>query len=432
MGLGLGIPFSIGALEELVAKRRGERIQDESLAFGRKHADEQLNLQRRQQDISERMRQEQIAATEAFRQAAQESLNQQRAFGQVQSIAEHAMPGDPVDAGTKDLLTKYGMGGQIRTIAAQPAGYLQDGDVGPVDEQPEQNVMRGGSRYLQAAMQQQEATSRASVNDANADATRAETMRHNKAMEGAAQTRANNALGADVGGLTPQALDMTAKAFARTNQLPSFGNGRQAAALKKAVIDRAAQYDPNTDSFSGGTSPDLAANAAEYGANKQALGALQKNYSATQAFIGTMDRNLDLLNQVAKKVTDTGIPFLNAPLRQAANAMGSAEQASFNVLMQSVQGEAARILSNPTLAGQLTDTARREMQSVIAGGATVGQLLNVAQTLRQEAGNRASEFESQMNSLKGGTRASRTPIQGTVNQESMGSRQKYRGSITIE
>lgn len=400
MGLGFGMPFAIGELENLVSKRRLERIQDaqiqEQLRARRASealAQQEMGLRTRSQDLNEQHRRDQQA-----------SLDEQRGFIRANTAAENDLPGDVLSPEDVAERRKYGLGGSIRTIAAQPAGYLQDGDVGPVEERPEQTVARGGSKYLQAVMAQNEINARSQASR-DADATRlTETARHNKEMEDIARDRATREQDS-APSLTPEATDMAAKMYARTGQLPPMGMGKAGAQVRQQILNRAASYNDATDSF-GGATPDIAGNAAGYSANKRALGALQQNYSATQAFIGTMDRNLELLNQVAAKVTDTGIPLLNLPLRNAAASMGSQDQASFNVLMQSVQGEAARILSNPTLAGQLTDTARREMQSVIAGGATVGQLQAVAKTLVQEAGNRATEYKSQIDTLRRGTQAS--------------------------
>ena len=153
--------------------------------------------------------------------------------------------------------------------------------------------------------------------------------------------------------LSKGGLDLAAKMYAKTGQLPPMGMGAAGAKVRSEVISRAAELRPDTDSFhaqaEGQAAPDLAANKAKYHANEGALAQLTKNRAAVDAFASTAQKNGQLLDGILKKLPDTGVTFLNKPLRSMETALGNTEMSAFNVLRQSVQTEYARAINNPNL-----------------------------------------------------------------------------------
>ncbi len=104
---------------------------------------------------------------------------------------------------------------------------------------------------------------------------------------------------------------------------------------------------------------------------------------------------------LAKKAIDTGIPLANAPLRSASGLLGSKDQASFEAARQVAVNEIAKVASSPGLAGQLSDTARKEVASFIPASATVGQIMSLANTLKQDMANRHTSYQQQIEDIKG-------------------------------
>lgn len=217
------------------------------------------------------------------------------------------------------------------------------------------------------------------------DAAAQETARHNRATEAAA--------GADTGlNLTPEALDLTAKQFAMTGLLPPMGMGKQAAAARTQIINRAA------DLFSG---LDLASQRTAYEANKSSLTAIQKQRDAMGAFEDTAKKNLEVFLTQAKKVTDTGSPFLNRPLRAIdERLLGAPSMTAFNVARRTVIPEFAKILANPGLSGQLSDTARKEIEDVLSGDATLPQTIAATNILLQDVKNRTTSYDDQIKAIQ--------------------------------
>lgn len=192
--------------------------------------------------------------------------------------------------------------------------------------------------------------------------------------------------------LTPAALDLTAKQFAMTGLLPPMGMGAKAAAARTKIINRAA------DMYNG---LDLATQVAAFKANKDSLAKIQGQRDAIGAFEETALKNLQQFITQAKKVSDTGSPFLNKPIRSIAeNLFGSADMAAFNVARRTVIPEFAKILANPGLSGQLSDSARKEIEDVVSGDATLAQTLSAANVLVQDTTNRRTSYDDQIKAIQ--------------------------------
>jgi hypothetical protein len=192
-------------------------------------------------------------------------------------------------------------------------------------------------------------------------------------------------------GMTPEAFDQAAEKYNQTGVLPAVGRGPNGIALQRALMNRAGELHP------GAT---LAANSAEYKANAASLTGLQKNLDAVSAFENTAGKNLDLFTNLAQKAIDSGIPILNTPLRMAAQGLGSADQLALNAARQTAVNEIAKVTSSPGLAGQLSDSARHEVEAFIPANATYGQALAVAKVLRQDMANRHQSYQDQVDDIQ--------------------------------
>jgi hypothetical protein len=213
-----------------------------------------------------------------------------------------------------------------------------------------------------------------------------ETARHDRALE--AQATAGDAA---VPLLTPEGRDLAAKQFAMTGQLIPMGMGKEASKARAGIINRAAEM------YSG---LDLASQQAAYAANS-ALVKLRGQREALGAFEGTALKNLDLFLSLATKVPDSGSPALNQPLRYANEKMfGGDALTAFNTARRTVVPEFAKILANPGLSGQLSDTARKEIEDVVSGNATLKQTIAAAKVLKTDAANRRTAYDDQITGLE--------------------------------
>lgn len=136
---------------------------------------------------------------------------------------------------------------------------------------------------------------------------------------------------------------------------------------------------------------------AAYAANKASLTAQQKYYDAAQAFLQTADKNGMLLQGTLAKVGDLGSPVFNKPLRAFETSVkGDPNLSQFATYLRSVQNEYAKIITNPNLAGQLTDAARTESEQLLDPKATVPQIVASLRALNAEGNNRLASIGDQL------------------------------------
>lgn len=200
-------------------------------------------------------------------------------------------------------------------------------------------------------------------------------------------------------GMTPEAFDQAAEKYYQTGNMPQMGRNAQGMALQRAVMNRTAELHPGTS---------LAEGSAEYKANAESLKKLQGNLDSVSAFENTALKNLKLFRDQAQKVIDTGIPLINAPVRDAAKVLfGSESQAGMETALQVANNEIAKVTSSPGLSGVLSDSARKEVEAYNPKSATFGQAMHVADILEQDMKNRHESYQQQINDIKG--RMSTTP-----------------------
>lgn len=203
--------------------------------------------------------------------------------------------------------------------------------------------------------------------------------------------------------LTPEAEALLASQFANYGYLPARGwvnnpEGRR-------VFNVAAQ-NANANPSAG---------AADFAANKASMVALQRQLDAVTAFEATANRNAKIMLNNMKSIPDLNSPILNTPIRALSNkVLGNKELAAYNTARLVVAPEFAKILSNPNLSGVLTDNARREMEDVISGSATLAQMQRVFDTLKQDANNRRTEYQAQLDEIKSRTRGQAKGVSGGV------------------
>lgn len=192
--------------------------------------------------------------------------------------------------------------------------------------------------------------------------------------------------------LSDEAIDQLADRFFQTGTLPPIGRGPAGQLLSRQIMQRASELHPG-ESFAAGS--------AEFKANEGSLKALRANFDQVTAFENTANKNLDMFTQLAQKAINTGIPLLNAPLREGAKLLaGSPDQLALDGARQVAVNEIAKVTSSPGLHSQLSDSARKEVDAFIPASATYGQALRVAQVLKQDMANRHQAYQDQINAIE--------------------------------
>lgn len=323
------------------------------------------------------------------REAGSQIEAQRFAFDQAQALAKDERDGTIKSAEALDKWTK--IAGNSLAMTQSPEQWAR----------AKQLISDQGGRSAKAALDQFGDFSPEAV--ARAAQLGMDTKQREDVLRGKEQTtiskgnlavaQGNLALGQkrlDLEGQAPdlddKAIDMMAQSFAMNGgQLPSLGMGAKATQLRTKIIDRAAQmYD----------SLDLASQKAIYEGNKASRSKLTAQLDAITAFEETAKVNLNTFIKQAEKVVDTGSPYLNKGVRAMnEKLLGDPQMAAFNAARTVVLPEFAKIISNPGLTGVLSDSARKEVDAMIAGDATLPQILSVAKVLNSDADARRSSLE---------------------------------------
>ena len=330
-------------------------------------------------------------------QAKASALAQALRGQQSDALALQALTGGPKAApqiaGTLAQNAQQELGG-----LGQAAGERLRQAMAERHAQIQEEQMANTLRHQQAL--EDVAYGRLSATDTNQQGRLGETTRHNKATE------ALLGGGAPGGGglMSPAALDQAAEMYSRTGTLPPIVRGRSGAALAGQIANRAAILHPEAD---------LSGNKAGYKADTGSLTKQQAILDNTESWERTGKANLDVLQGIAQKLTDSGSPWLNKPARAFAQGTGDPNMTAFRAAHSTVVNEYAKILSGSQGSGGVTEGARHEAEAMLPLDATVAQIAAAAKILDLDAGNRVTSLRAQLGTVKGRT-AGKAPAAGAA------------------
>jgi hypothetical protein len=217
--------------------------------------------------------------------------------------------------------------------------------------------------------------------------------------------------------MTPNGLYQAAQNYIANGQFPPTGLGTNpiAIAQREAITSK-------VGAIAAASGMDVPSLRAFFKSNAASLGQQQKMYDSVQGFMATADKNATLLEASLKKLPDLGVPIFNKPFRTfEKDVAGDPNLSQFSTYLKSVQNEYARIISQPNLAGQLTDSARHEAEVLIDPKSTVPQIVASIQALKNEGTNRLvsvgeqiQRIQSRMTTAPAAPAAGGGPAIGTV------------------
>lgn len=217
------------------------------------------------------------------------------------------------------------------------------------------------------------------------------------------------------GNLTDQAKDMAAENYFQTGQLPS---GMRSPAMSGAIISRAAQLHPNATT-------ELAGNRAAYEANKKSYDNVTGTLDTLSSFEQSGLKNLKQFTDLASKLPDTGVPWLNTPVRNLnQNLVGAEYMPAIEAARGVALREIARVTNDPKLSGSLTDSARGEVSNFSPENATLPQIKHVVEVLTNDMANVHSSLAQQKADI--GTRLG-IKTQGSAPSVSVGQQVTIKG-----
>lgn len=154
--------------------------------------------------------------------------------------------------------------------------------------------------------------------------------------------------------------------------------------------------------------------AADIKANTTAYTNVTKDLAAIRPYKVMLDTNIGIAKKLAGNVLQSDSKLANKTLNWIKTNMGdNPDTAEFLAQIHFVETEAARVLANPRLVGQLTDSARADMEAVINGNMPLNSLNRVLDRIKADGLNRVKAMEAESANLrKAVTGAASTPPSG--------------------
>ncbi len=216
---------------------------------------------------------------------------------------------------------------------------------------------------------------------------KAAQLRHTQLENAAAQAKATE------GQLTPAALDMAARQFIQTGQMPSFGMG--GAMQKTAIINHAAQL-----AGVQGLSPEqMQVGFARFRNQANALKVQEANTQGLKGNeAGALQNLQQYVDQSAQLPLQTGSPFVNSITQFAQRHLWSDPTLGrMDVALANAGGETAKVITGtPQGGGVLSDSAREEYMRQLQGTAPIETKRAILEQLRIDMDNR---IKGQMNAI---------------------------------
>lgn len=235
-----------------------------------------------------------------------------------------------------------------------------------------------------------------------------ETRRHNRVSEGIAGGHlavAQERLAQEMAGgaLTPETVDMAANMFLKTGQLPQLGMGKQAAAARQAILNRATVL--GTTGGEGQPAPtvaDVAGNVVsakqDYKSQEKAVKDFSTGMQGRQVnSFNTAIDHLSTMDKLSDALANGDTKAINSIGNMIAKQTGAPAPTSFNAAKQIVTAEV--IKSIVASGGGVKE--RQEAEANFAAANSPAQLKGVINAYKDLMGGQLKSLELQYGNTTG-------------------------------
>jgi hypothetical protein len=197
--------------------------------------------------------------------------------------------------------------------------------------------------------------------------------------------------------LSKEAVDFYAEGFLLNGYVPTIGYGRDGATNKKLIIDRGAEM-----AIQRGLNPGDLAVFREMTKSEQANSTvLTKNLSALRSFEKTAIKIGDDLLKIASKTELGGSPLWNKyQMYLRGEIEGDSDVKLFQSQIKTFATDVSKIITSPGLGGQLTDSARHEVDAFLGGNITLEALQKIHAQLRKDFTYRDQSLQDELDTTR--------------------------------
>jgi len=131
-------------------------------------------------------------------------------------------------------------------------------------------------------------------------------------------------------------------------------------------------------------------------ANSVALTGVEKDISKIRPFLGMIDRNMEVVKELGNKLSLMDSKFANKTVNQLSQEFtNNPELSEYIAQVRIAVTESAKAINNPNLTGPLTDTARKEIETIADSNMPFESLVQVLQRFRMDGANRIEELNKE-------------------------------------
>jgi len=215
--------------------------------------------------------------------------------------------------------------------------------------------------------------------------------------------------------LTPEAVDMDARIYLITRQMPAFGLA-SAGAISRArvrVQNRAAAIAAEQ----GLDIADIISGQASVRADTMSLGQLTKMSDFAVSFENTALKNMDIAEGLMNKGAGTSAgPVVNRWLQAGRRETGDPDVRDFNAAMVTAATEYSKVMAGSTGTAASTDSARQEAMMMLNQFDSPETIRNVMNNvMRPDMANRKAALQEQREAIQ--QRIKQTPAGGKQTEQ---------------
>ncbi len=214
-----------------------------------------------------------------------------------------------------------------------------------------------------------------------------EAAKYNHQLEMDASTGTNS--------LDDKGLEMLARGYLTSGVMPSVGYGKQAVAMRTAIINKAVKLSGGADNVNP------AVNKAAYDANKAVLKNQQQSYTVADTAYRIFDKNGDLALTLAKGLNNSNSPIINQLSNSVINqTTGQGQLDSYKAVVTSLQSEYATLINvKGGGGGQVTEGDKTKAEKAIPMDISPARLQEVLTNLKKEGTNVLNERKQTVDQL---------------------------------
>lgn len=226
----------------------------------------------------------------------------------------------------------------------------------------------------------------------------------------------------DIEKMTPEEIDMWGSWVNLTGKTPSVGRGKQATAIRVAILKSAARQSLGADEAGVPEDPtrtpaeaalDVVATTADTKAMQGSLNFLDKQLSSMGSFVTNLESQVGKVEDLSKDLETFNTRLLNVPLRTLrSKLLGSPLQAKYDMYLTEIESEIGKLATGSTASiAELSVSAQDKWHKIHDKNLSVKDMLELLKETKNAARFRLESVDKQLQKTRERLRTRAVPGQ---------------------